>query len=105
MQFNYDMKTMFMFRFRLMAKPHSPNGCMATYRFYMMDPNSMGVMGYDKPARDGSSCKLMASSLRKMLQLDFETVWDVHVGLEMSRETFQKDINASWNWLDGTSLL
>ena len=87
-----------------MAKPNSPNGCLAIYRFWMMDPCSFGGMGYDQPARDGSSCKQMASSLRKMLRLDFEKVWDVH-SQDMSAETFRKDIDASWNWLDGGSLL
>ena len=37
-------------------------------------PHGLGAMSYDQPARDGSTCSLMARSLRKMLQLDFTVV-------------------------------
>ena len=47
------------------SKPNSPNGMLANYRFMMMDPTSFGAMNYDQPAADGSSCKLMAESLRQ----------------------------------------
>ena len=33
-------------------------------RFLMMDPAGLGAMNYDQPAADGSSCRLMAESLR-----------------------------------------
>ena len=86
------------------SKPHSPNGYLATYRFQMMDPYSMGAMSYDQPARDGSTCGLMADSLRRLLRLDFHLAYDVHSG-KSSREDFQKSIDVNWNWLDGKSLL
>ena len=73
-------------------------------RFLMMDPAGLGAMNYDQPAADGSSCKLMAESLRRMLQLDFQLAYDVHSG-RIEREDFRKTINANWCWLDGESLL
>ena len=93
-----------LFYFLTCSKPNSPNGYLATYRFQMMDPHGMGAMSYDQPARDGSTCGVMARSLRKMLQLDFELAYDVHSG-KSSRINFQKTIDANWNWLDGNSLL
>ena len=92
-----------LFYFKNCSLPHSPNGYLATYRFQMMDPHGMGAMSYDQPARDGSSCSVMARSLRKMLQLDFELAYDVHSG-RSSRQDFQKTIDANWRWLDGNSL-
>jgi len=86
------------------SRPNSPNGYLATYRFQMMDPYAMGAMSYDQPARDGSTCGVMARSLRKLLQLDFELAYDVHSG-KSSRKDFQLSIDANWNWLDGKSLL
>ena len=64
----------------------------------------LGAMSYDQPARDGSTCGLMARSLRKMIQLDFQLAYDVHSGLS-SRQDFQRSIDVNWNWLDGNSLL
>ena len=93
-----------LFYFLTCSKPHSPNGYLATYRFQMMDPGSLGAMNYDQPARDGSTCGLMARSLRKMIQLDFKLAYDVHSGLS-SRQDFQRSIDVNWNWLDGNSLL
>ena len=93
-----------LFYFLTCSKPHSPNGYLATYRFQMMDPYSMGAMSYDQPARDGSTCGLMADSLRRLLRLDFHLAYDVHSG-KSSREDFQKSIDVNWNWLDGKSLL
>ena len=69
-----------LFRFCLMSKPHSPNGALAQYRYHMMDLNSAWAMSYDLPARDGSSCGLMAESLRYLLRLEFDTVLGVHQG-------------------------
>ena len=93
-----------LFYFLTCSKPHSPNGYMATYRFQMMDPNGLGAMSYDQPAKDGSTCDLMAKSLRELLQLDFQLAYDVHSG-RSSRKDFQMSIDACWNWLDGNSLL
>ena len=36
----------------------------ATPRFQAMDPGGLGAMAYDPPAADGSSCRVMAESLR-----------------------------------------
>ena len=93
-----------LFFFSNCSKPHSPNGHLATYRFQMMDPSGLGAMSYDQPAPDGSTCCLMADSLRKLLRLDFHLAYDVHAG-KSSREDFQKSIDVNWNWLDGKSLL
>ena len=82
---------------------NSPNGTLAKYRFWMMDPKGMGCMCYDLPAADGSTCKEMATSMRNLLKLDFETAVCVHSG-KMTAEVFKKDINANWKWLDGTEL-
>ena len=103
-EFRDDVYNIRLFYFTNCCKPHSPNGYLATYRFQMMDPTSLGSLNYDQPAPDGSSCHLMAASLREMLQLEFEQAIDVHSGLS-SRADFQKTINAHWSWLDGTSLL
>ena len=93
-----------LFYFLTCSRPHSPNGYLATYRFQMMDPHAMGAMSYEQPARDGSTCGVMARSLRKMLQLEFELAYDVHSG-RSSRQDFQKTIDANWRWLDGDSLI
>merc|ERR1712241_1220963 len=93
-----------LFYFLTCSKPNSPNGYLATYRFQMMDPHALGAMSYDQPARDGSTCGVMARSLRKMLQLEFDLAYDVHSG-KSSRKDFQLSIDVNWNWLDGKSLL
>ena len=57
----------------------SPDGgCLPAYRFWLMDPNSLGAMGLDGPAKDGSSCLAMAESLRAALDLDFDSAVGVH---------------------------
>ena len=53
-------------------------GCLPAYRFWLMDPNSLGAMGLDGPAKDGSSCLAMAESLRAALDLDFDSAVGVH---------------------------
>ena len=93
-----------LFYYLTCSKPHSPNGYLATYRFQMMDPKGLGAMNYQQPAPDGSTCNLMAESLRKLLRLDFHLTYCVHSG-KSSRENFRKSIDANWNWLDGKSLL
>ena len=60
-------------------------------RFHMMDPASLGAMSYDTPASDGSSCRLMADSLRLLLRLEFDAVLDAHAG-RMTREAFYSHI-------------
>ena len=99
----------------------SPDGgCLPAYRFWLMDPNSMGTMASPEgPALDGSSCLAMAESLRVALDLDFDSAAGVHfapmtrlanytrsVLITWSlREKFRAAINCSWKWLDGKSLL
>ena len=58
----------------------SPDGgCLPAYRFWLMDPNSLGPMASLKgPAWDGSSCLAMAESLRTALDLDFDSAAGVH---------------------------
>ena len=82
----------------------APFGFLPEYRFLMMDPNNFGAMMYDQPKADGSSCKEMAHSLRKLLKLDFESATGVHIKMQ-SKEEFKKNINSAWNWLDGKPLL
>ena len=67
-----------------------------------MDPQSFGMLGYDQA--DGSSCGLMANSLRKVMRLQYNTVVGVHFD-KMSKEDFNNTINASWKWLDGHNLV
>ena len=73
-------------------------------RFHMMDPASMGAMSYDTPASDGSSCRLMADSLRLLLRLEFDAVLEAHAG-RMTREAFRADVDTNWSWLDGNPLI
>ena len=103
-EFREDGYNVRLFYYMNCCKPHSPNGYLATYRFQMMDPASLGSLNYDLPAQDGSSCSRMAASLRKFLQFDFDQAIEVHSGVS-SRTDFQQTINAHWSWLDGTSLL
>ena len=93
-----------LFMFASISKPNSPNGFLPNYRFQMIDPNSYGAMSYDQPASDGTSCDVMANSLREILNLEFESGLGVHISLQ-SGEEFKKNIDAAWNWLDGKSLL
>jgi len=93
-----------LFKFALVSKPNSPFGFLPEYRFLMMDPNNFGPMTYDKPKADGSSCKEMANSLRKLLKLEFESATGVHIKMQ-SKEDFKQNINSAWNWLDGKPLI
>ena len=70
----------------------------------MMDLNSFGVMAFVQPATDGSTCVIMANSLRRILKLEFEFALGVHIS-KQSSEDFRKNINVNWNWLDGQSLI
>ena len=134
-----------LFKFLICNKPNSPNGYLATYRylehlhngiilsrFQMMDHTGIAQIMYEPPKSDGSTCTLMAASLRlgfkkcfkeqdlclicqqkdkknrqkfrKALSLPFSAAVGVHFD-EMTREEFRETINLNWNWLDGTSLL
>jgi hypothetical protein len=92
------------FKYLNCNKPNSPNGFLAKYRFMFMDHTGLGRMAWEQPAKDGSTCRLMAASLREALQLDFTSAIGVHFDF-MDREDFRKTIDANWNWLDGKSLI
>ena len=92
-----------LFKFGLVSKPNSPNGFLPNYRFWLMDPNSLGAMLYNPPEKDGSSRNLMAESLRKVLGFKYNTAVGVHFD-RMNREDFSGSIDAAWNWLDGNGL-
>jgi len=92
-----------LFKFAMISKPNSPFGFLPNYRFWMMDPNSLGLMGYEKPAADGSSKTEMAASLRKVLALPFKKATGVHFD-KMDGDKFRRSIDACWNWLDGKPL-
>ena len=93
-----------LFKFSLIDQPNSPFGFLPNYRFWLMDPDSIGAMLYDPPIKDGSSCREMAESLRKVLKFPFNIAVGVHFD-QMDRDTFSKSLDAAWNWLDGKSLL
>ena len=92
-----------LFKFRLISKPNSPNGFLPNYRFWLMDPESLGAMTYSPPAKDGSSSRIMADSLRKVLEKDYKVAVGVHFDI-MTRNEFQGSIDSAWNWLDGEPL-
>jgi len=87
----------------LISKPNSPYGWLPSYRFWMMDPQSFGGLGYDQAAEDGSSCRDMAASLRNILGKQYNIAIGVHFN-RMTREEFRNSIDAAWNWLDGKPL-
>ena len=82
----------------------TPNPLDLVSRFHMMDPASLGAMSYDTPASDGSSCRLMADSLRLLLRLEFDAVLEAHAG-RMTREAVRADVDTNWSWLDGNPLI
>ena len=92
-----------LFKFAFISEPNSPHGFLATYRYQFMDPNSLGAMAYDQPGPDGSTCDVMAKSLRELLKLEFESAAGTHINLQ-TREEFQKNVDAAWSWLDGKPL-
>ena len=55
------------FKLTSIDKPNSKNGFLPNYRFQLMDPNSMGIMMYQQPAKDGSDRDKMAASIRNVL--------------------------------------
>jgi len=93
-----------LFLYLMCNKPNSPNGFLAKYRFQMMDHTGLSNMMYETAAKDGSTCSIMAESLREVLNMEFESVEGVHCN-SLSREEFRNSIDANWNWLDGSSLL
>jgi len=93
-----------LFKFASISKPNSPHGFLPNYRYQMMDYNSLGGIDYDQPAKDGSTCGIMANSLRRILMLEFESSLGVHCNLQ-TRDEFRRNINAAWNWLDGNTLI
>ena len=92
-----------LFKMRLLTKPNSPNGFLPNYRFWCMDPASLGALMYEPPAKDGSSRTTMAASLRNVLSLQYDTAIGVHFD-KMTKDEFKNSINSAWNWLDGKSL-
>ena len=56
---NIDNWGLRLFKFGEINKPNSPFGFLPKFRFWMMDPNGMGLLGYSKPAADGSSRELL----------------------------------------------
>ena len=93
-----------LFRFTNFAVPNSPAGFLPVYRYQFMDPNSMGIGAYNQPAWDGSSCKLMATSLRKIIKAPFKLAYGVHFN-EMDRDDYVHGLDKNWNWLDGKPLI
>jgi len=98
-----DDMNMRMFKFTMIDKPNSPLGFLPNYRFWMMDPTSMGLMfSWNKPRPQD---KLdMAESLRKVNRLTFNKAVGVHMNV-MSGDDFRKSVDACWNWLDGKPLI
>ena len=92
-----------LFKFSLIDKPNSPYGFLPNYRFWLMDSDGVGAMLYNPPI-NGSSCKEMAISLRKVLKHPFNIAVGVHFN-QLDREKFLKSLDSAWNWLDGKSLL
>ena len=80
------------------------------HRCLFMDPTAMlSKLGCDSPEKDGSSCTEMAQSLRKILKVIREPgvckrVHCVHA-LSMNVEDFCQQIDKTWGWLDGKSLI
>ena len=97
-----EMTGVRLFKFGELAKPNSL--FLPKFRFWMMDPESMGLFCYDKPEEDGSSKRDMAACLRKMLALPFTRTIGVHFD-EMDVDKYKRSIDAAWNWLDGKPLI
>ena len=97
-----EMTGVRLFKLGELAKPNSV--FLPKFRFWMMDPESMGLFCYDKPAEDGSSKKDMAASLRKMLSMPFTRAVGVHFD-EMDVDKYKSSIDVAWNWLDGKPLI
>ena len=93
-----------LFRYNTTSKPNSPHGALPAYRFQMMDPCCLGAMLYDQPAWDGSSCQIMANSLRKVLKARFEYANGVHFS-QIDRDAYVRGMDMNWNWLDGKPLI
>lgn len=82
------------------------SGYLPNFRLMAMDPTSpFCKLCIDEP--EGSSCSEMAASLRNMLAMKFSYVDNVHSKRKESlpAKEFIECVDASWNWLDGKSLL
>jgi hypothetical protein len=88
------------FKFNIVDKPY--HGYLPIHRFWLMDPNGLGAMLYEPP--NATSRERMASSLRKVLAQQYDSVIGVHFH-NMTREDFNKSVNLNWNWLDGKPLI
>ena len=93
-----------LFKFRLLSKPNSPNGFLPPYRFWAMDPKLMWNFQLTPSKDDGSSSGDMATSLRRVLALDFDQAVGVHFRT-MKADEFRRAVDLNWNWLDGNSLI
>ena len=91
-----------LFKFLKCNKPNSPNSRLANYRFYGMDPSSLGGLMWDLPT--AASCPAMAASLRAALDRPFTAALGIHFR-HMAREAFRQTVDLTWVWLDGNSLL
>ena len=73
------------------------------FRFWMMDPNSLGLMFSWKLSTLSDQAE-MAESLRRVNKMEFKRAVGVHSST-MSAEDFRKSVDACWNWLDGSKLI
>ena len=72
-------------------------------RFWMMDPNSLGLLFSWKLATPSDQAE-MAESLRRVNRMEFKRGVGVHSST-MSADDFRKSVDACWNWLDGRPLI
>ncbi|XP_023326308.1 uncharacterized protein LOC111699805 isoform X3 [Eurytemora carolleeae] len=94
-----------LFKLGLLSAPKSPNDALPIYRFWMMDPTCfISSLSISPPNKDGSSCTIMAETLRKILRKDFDEAVGVH-NRRVSGDMFRKSVDLNWKWLDGRSLL
>ena len=85
-EFKDEHLSLRLFKFLICNKPNSPNGYLATYRylehkhtypltphtrFQMMDHTGIAQLMYEPPKQDGSTCNLMAASLRLVFRKYF----------------------------------
>mmetsp|Transcript_3899 Transcript_3899/g.7648 ORF Transcript_3899/g.7648 Transcript_3899/m.7648 type:complete len:442 (+) Transcript_3899:100-1425(+) len=97
-----------LFYYTFVAPGASLNGYQPTFRCMAMDPSStFSKLMLDEPKADGSSCREMAMSLRKVLALPFDFVDMAHSSLDGSlpADEFRRSMDASWKWLDGDKLV
>lgn len=86
----------------------SPNRLLPPFKFLHMDPTTYhGKVSIAHAQEDGSSSTQLAASIRELLKLDFEYADDIYSCWQnsMPPDDFRTLVDASWNWLDGESLL